>query len=152
MFSERRQLLLLIVVVHSDVCVPRLKRTSPTAYCDCWEKCKCRALIQGNQRARFDLLNRLLVETDLASRPNKRGEHTLLYLMRTVGRQMIEQKAHRAGRAKRSQQPPGAEDDMEKPEHDLEPPTFARRAIERMLADWKSVEGMINTGSTTVNK
>ena len=25
----------------------KLKRTSPTAYCDCWEKCKCRATI-GN--------------------------------------------------------------------------------------------------------
>ena len=23
----------------------KLKRTSPTAYCDCWEKCKCRATI-----------------------------------------------------------------------------------------------------------
>lgn len=25
----------------------KLKRTSPTAYCDCWEKCKCKALIAG---------------------------------------------------------------------------------------------------------
>ncbi|CAG2112429.1 unnamed protein product, partial [Medioppia subpectinata] len=25
----------------------KLKRTSPTAYCDCWEKCKCKALISG---------------------------------------------------------------------------------------------------------
>ena len=27
----------------------KLKRTSPTAYCDCWEKCKCKALIAGKQ-------------------------------------------------------------------------------------------------------
>ena len=25
----------------------KLKRTSPTAYCDCWEKCKCKALVAG---------------------------------------------------------------------------------------------------------
>ena len=27
----------------------KLKRTSPTAYCDCWEKCKCKALVAGNR-------------------------------------------------------------------------------------------------------
>lgn len=27
----------------------RLKRTSPTAYCDCWEKCRCKSLILGSQ-------------------------------------------------------------------------------------------------------
>ena len=27
----------------------KLKRTSPTAYCDCWEKCKCKALVAGKQ-------------------------------------------------------------------------------------------------------
>jgi E3 ubiquitin-protein ligase EDD1 len=33
----------------------KLKRTSPTAYCDCWEKCKCKALVAGNSfRCFFD--------------------------------------------------------------------------------------------------
>ena len=62
----------------------RLKRTSPTAYCDCREKCKCRSLIAGNQAARFDLLNRLLTETSLVKQTNSRGENILLFLVQTV--------------------------------------------------------------------
>lgn len=50
----------------------KLKRTSPTAYCDCWEKCKCRALIAGHQGARYDLLCRLVNSTDLATKINSR--------------------------------------------------------------------------------
>lgn len=50
-----------------------MKRTSPTAYCDCWEKCKCKALIAGQQQPRFELLNRLLTETDLVKLPNSRS-------------------------------------------------------------------------------
>jgi len=49
-----------------------LKRTAPTAYCDCWEKCKCRALVPGSQAARIQLLKKLVSETDLVSRPNGR--------------------------------------------------------------------------------
>ena len=66
----------------------RLKRTSPTAYCDCWEKCRCKALVAGSQTSRQTLLGRLLQETDLAVRPNKRGEHILLFLVKTVARQV----------------------------------------------------------------
>ena len=50
----------------------KLKKTSPTAYCDCWEKCKCRALIAGHQGARYDLLCRLVTSTDLATKINSR--------------------------------------------------------------------------------
>ena len=50
----------------------RLKRTSPTAYCDCWEKCKCKSLIAGNQTARMQLLNKLLADTDLVTVPNSK--------------------------------------------------------------------------------
>lgn len=50
----------------------KLKRTSPTAYCDCWEKCKCKALIQGNQTARYDLLCRLIADTNLVTQHNSR--------------------------------------------------------------------------------
>src|SRR5690606_1663905 len=38
----------------------KLKRTSPTAYCDCWEKCSCKALVAGNEKQREYLLNELL--------------------------------------------------------------------------------------------
>lgn len=50
----------------------RLKRTSPTAYCDCWEKCKCKTLIAGQKAARLDLLYRLLTTTNLVTTPNSR--------------------------------------------------------------------------------
>lgn len=50
----------------------KLKRTSPTAYCDCWEKCKCKALIQGNQQARIELLGCLVKETNLVTKFNSR--------------------------------------------------------------------------------
>ncbi|KAG0715755.1 E3 ubiquitin-protein ligase UBR5 [Chionoecetes opilio] len=70
----------------------KLKKTSPTAYCDCWEKCKCKALKSGHQTARFDLLSRLITETDLVNIANGRGENLLLFLVQTVGRQVTEQK------------------------------------------------------------
>ena len=50
----------------------RMKRTSPTAYCDCWEKCKCKSLIAGQQGPRFELLSRVLTDTDLVTLPNSR--------------------------------------------------------------------------------
>lgn len=140
-----------------------MKRTSPTAYCDCWEKCKCKALIAGQQQPRFELLNRLLTETDLVKLPNSRsvecnhllvdnelklfrffllmliyrrntsnlrhfqvnylfqfflyvlpkerinyhyllcfnrGENILLFLVQTVGRQLIEQRQYRPNRSR----------------------------------------------------
>jgi E3 ubiquitin-protein ligase EDD1 len=58
----------------------KLKRTSPTAYCDCWEKCKCKSLIAGNQNARFDVLCKLISDTDLVTMCNGRGENILLFL------------------------------------------------------------------------
>lgn len=33
------------------------------------------------------------------------------------------------------------------PDHDLEPPRFARRALERLLNDWQAVKAMIMSGS-----
>ena len=39
----------------------------------------------------------------------------------------------------------GGDPDM--PEHDLEPPRFARRALERLLGDWKAVRAMMLTGA-----
>lgn len=37
-----------------------------------------------------------------------------------------------------------SEPDM--PDHDLEPPRFSRRALERLLNDWPAVHGMIMSG------
>lgn len=70
----------------------KLKHTSPTAYCDCWQKCKCKALKAGHQNSRFELLSRLITDTDLVNIPNGRGENILLFLLQTVRRQLKEQK------------------------------------------------------------
>uniref|UniRef100_W8BVH1 HECT-type E3 ubiquitin transferase n=1 Tax=Ceratitis capitata TaxID=7213 RepID=W8BVH1_CERCA len=140
----------------------KLKRTSPTAYCDCWEKCKCKALISGNQSKRFALLCKLASCTDLVTRFNSKGESILLFLIQTVGRQTIEQRQYRAnsrvrnvgssassGTARKSSTI-DLEPDM--PEHDLEPPKFARKALERLLIDWNAVRAMIMTGAEKIEK
>ncbi|OXU30332.1 hypothetical protein TSAR_012971 [Trichomalopsis sarcophagae] len=131
----------------------KLKHTSPTAYCDCWEKCKCKALIAGRQSARYDLLCRLVTSTDLATKINSRGESILLFLVQTVGRQSVEQRQFRsaprqrstsANRKNPSSDRLGADSDM--PDHDLEPPRFSRRALERLLNDWSAVQCTIMSG------
>jgi E3 ubiquitin-protein ligase EDD1 len=38
----------------------------------------------------------------------------------------------------------GADSDM--PDHDLEPPRFSRKALERLLNDWPAVQCMIMSG------
>ncbi|XP_065322106.1 E3 ubiquitin-protein ligase UBR5-like isoform X2 [Gordionus sp. m RMFG-2023] len=145
--------------------VVAFKRSSPTAYCDCWEKCPCKALLPGSQFYRWELLNKMLSvvtkETGIANEgkskkidsnivkdekmeiqgddeycgktniakdeetgikrgdndshhintlensegkmlldglynlPNYKGEHILLYLAQTVGRQVLEQRQYR---------------------------------------------------------
>ncbi|XP_054724980.1 E3 ubiquitin-protein ligase UBR5-like isoform X2 [Uloborus diversus] len=129
----------------------KLKKTSPTAYCDCWEKCKCKALVSGHQSSRYQLLNKLIQDTDLVTFPNSRGESILLFLVQTVGRQSVEHKQYRPSRPRSSapRKTPAstseiAESDM--PEHDLEPPRFSRRALERLLNDWNAVKSTILTG------
>lgn len=127
----------------------KLKRTSPTAYCDCWEKCKCRALLAGHQGMRATLLNRLVTDTDLVTLPNSRGENILLFLVQTVGRQLVEQRQYRPSRSRSSaprkvSNSEMAEPDM--PDHDLEPPRFSRRALERLLNDWSAIRTTIMAG------
>ncbi|XP_015788176.1 E3 ubiquitin-protein ligase UBR5 [Tetranychus urticae] len=128
----------------------KLKKTSPTAYCDCWEKCKCKALIASSQAARHQLLKKILSDTDLVTLPNSRGENILLFLVQTVGRQMVEQRQHRPARSRSSITRKTSEisgnSEAEIPDHDLEPPRFARRALDRILQDWNAVKSMILTG------
>ena len=120
----------------------KIKTSSPTAYCDCWEKCKCKSLIAGDQDKRFELLCKLLTETNLLMYANSRGEHLLLFLVQVVGRQIQEQRNYKRGNTvlrKNLQQPI----DADMPQHDLEPPKFSRRALERILNDWQAVKEMI---------
>lgn len=132
-----------------------LKRTSPTAYCDCWEKCPCKALVTGNTGQREVLLNELLQRTTLINRLNSKGEHLLLFLARTVGRQLIEQESFVRRTKHRPPLPPSttnptaqSESDLKgiTPEHDLEPPRFSRKALEIVLSDWGSVQSLLNVG------
>jgi E3 ubiquitin-protein ligase EDD1 len=135
----------------------KLKRTSPTAYCDCWEKCKCKALIMGNQAVRYELLMRLVKETDLVCLPNSRGESILLFLVQTVGRQNQEQRQFRHTRprtasANSRNKTPSSDIETDMPEHDLEPPRFSRKALECLLGDWKAVQSMIMSGTRDVSE
>lgn len=137
----------------------RLKRTSPTAYCDCWEKCLCKSLIVGLQPARHELFYRLLKTTNLINFPNSRGEHLLMYLAKCVERQAREQRQHwisrrrlnsGSGRTNSSNSNPTVTTSTstsvswdlngglqsgcpEEPDHDLDPPRFARDAFELLL-------------------
>ncbi|CAK9249869.1 unnamed protein product [Sphagnum jensenii] len=128
----------------------KLKRTSPTAYCDCWEKCKCKALISGCQPSRYALLKRIIAETDLVTYPNSRGENILLFLVQTVGRQMIEQRQYRPSRSRSSMTRKTPDSigniETEMPDHDLEPPRFARKALDKILSDWNAIKAMVLSG------
>ncbi|XP_041104642.1 E3 ubiquitin-protein ligase UBR5 isoform X5 [Polyodon spathula] len=126
----------------------KLKRTSPTAYCDCWEKCKCKTLIAGQKSARLDLLYRLLTTTNLVTVPNSRGEHLLLFLVQTVARQTVEHCQYRPPRIREDRNRKAANaEDSDMPDHDLEPPRFAQLALERVLQDWNALKSMIMFGS-----
>uniref|UniRef100_A0A8C2LDK8 E3 ubiquitin-protein ligase UBR5 n=1 Tax=Cricetulus griseus TaxID=10029 RepID=A0A8C2LDK8_CRIGR len=126
----------------------KLKRTSPTAYCDCWEKCKCKTLIAGQKSARLDLLYRLLTATNLVTLPNSRGEHLLLFLVQTVARQTVEHCQYRPPRIREDRNRKTASpEDSDMPDHDLEPPRFAQLALERVLQDWNALRSMIMFGS-----
>lgn len=96
----------------------------------------------GHQAARYELLCKLVTQTDLVKFANSRGESILLFLVQTVGRQSVEQRQYRTARprsasAASSRKTPSSDIDGDVPEHDLEPPRFARKALERLLLDWQ---------------
>lgn len=66
--------------------------SSPTAYCDCWEKCKCKSLIAGDQQARLRLFDLLVANTNLLGLSTVRSEHLIIYLVQILARQVQEQK------------------------------------------------------------
>ena len=74
--------------------------------------------------------------------------------MQTVGRQSIEQRQFRSAPRQRSssgnRKNPSSDgngaDSPDMPDHDLEPPRFSRRALERLLNDWPAVQCTIMSG------
>ena len=132
-----------------------LKQTPHTAYCDCWKKCKCKSVKAGPQNARFELLRRLIEETDLVNYSNGRGENLLLFLLQTVRRQVKEQKEWLADRASyprkvvsKDESDHHMSDNGGSPADNggLEPPKFSRKALEYLFDDWRAVRAMIMTG------
>jgi E3 ubiquitin-protein ligase EDD1 len=77
-----------------------------------------------------------------------RGEHLLLFLARTVGRQLsVQDNFVRINSKMRWQQEAvGAPTDQNVPEHDLKPPKFARKAFEHLLGDWSAVRSLLKVG------
>lgn len=96
------------------------------------------------------MLCRLVTETHLVELPNARGENILLFLVQTVGRQLIEQRQFHAGTRPRgasaTRKAPSSDVEVDMPDHDLEPPRFSRRALERLLNDWAAVRAVIMSG------
>jgi len=73
----------------------------------------------------------------------------LLFLVQTVGRQHLEQRQFTRrirSTVVRKSSANTADVDPAMPEHDLEPPKFAKKALERVLADWTAVKSMLLTG------
>lgn len=161
----------------------RLKRTSPTAYCDCWEKCRCQSLVAGAQAPRHELFYQLLQGTKLIRLLNSRNEHLLLFLVKCVERQLREQKQFRPSRRRigsvsgrttgasasgtgsstgtvltsqgaswdcpREGNQGGASADTEEPDHDLDPPRFARTALELALDCPIAVHSVLSLDANT---
>ncbi|CAD5229165.1 unnamed protein product [Bursaphelenchus okinawaensis] len=121
----------------------KLKRTSPTAYCDCWEKCGCKALVSGNVDQREELLKLLLKETNLINLLSSKGEHLTLFLARALGRQTVEQENF-PRRAKLRAATQNTNENI--PEHDLDPPKFSGVALNLLLTKWESVKSVLQVG------
>ena len=139
----------------------KIKASSPTAYCDCWEKCKCKSLIAGDQEKRFKLLDKLLIETNLLTISNNKSESLLIYLVQTVGRQIQEQKNYKrhVGSSRRTAYTENSSSNSstgigDMPQHDLDPPKFCRRALERVFSDWYSIKQifLFNSSNNQVNE
>ncbi|CAD5234617.1 unnamed protein product [Bursaphelenchus xylophilus] len=124
----------------------KLKRTSPTAYCDCWEKCGCKALVSGNIDQREELLKLLLKDTNLINSLNSKGEHLILFLTRALGRQLVEQENF-PRRTKLRSTTQATSDNV--PEHDLDPPKFTGAALQLLLNQWESVKSVLKVGLKT---
>lgn len=72
-----------------------LKRTSPTAYCDCWEASHCKCLISGDQEMRVKLFKYLIDNIELFSNYcNERWDILVSFLLYTDSRSLLNTKAN----------------------------------------------------------
>lgn len=77
----------------------------------------------------------------------------MLFLIQTVSRQITEQREYcpkgiePCPSKRRAQAVTKGETRF--PDHDLEPPKFARRALELIIQEWSAVKNMVLSGSKT---
>ena len=116
------------------------KRSSPKAYCDCWQGSKCHALATGGTYERKSLLSKLLGMTELGVQVNSRQQHLLGVLAATVVRQQKEQNNYTGSSAYRSSRSHVSENI---PVYDLPPPKFAQKALAMVLENWACVRAQI---------
>lgn len=88
----------------------------------------------------------ILSDTDLVTLPNSKGENILLFLVQTVGRQIQEQRQHLPSRVRTKKTNEANSENQITPDHNLDPPKFARKALDKILQDWNAVKSMILTG------
>lgn len=99
-------------------------------------------MIAGNQHTREALIKALLKDTNLIKCLNNKGEHLLLFLARSVGRQLVEQES--APRRKLRASTTTSTENV--PENDLDPPKFAITALQLFLGNWSAVKSIIEVG------
>ena len=78
------------------------------------------------------------------------GEHILLFLTKTVARQSSEQGQYISNKSSDSKSRSANVRSIGTPAlpaHDLEPPKFAKLALEHTLKDWKALRSMLMFGS-----
>ncbi|XP_063690395.1 E3 ubiquitin-protein ligase UBR5-like isoform X2 [Bolinopsis microptera] len=127
----------------------KLKTLSHTAYCDCWVKGPCCALVAGDQEVRMSLFKQLLKDTNFSELHNDKGEPLLFTLVQTVIRQVRELRKAQSAQSFRARE---SRRDTAAPPTNLDPPKFCNEALKIVLADYKAVKAMLIEGCSEKHK
>ncbi|KAL5247971.1 hypothetical protein ACHWQZ_G017216 [Mnemiopsis leidyi] len=127
----------------------KLKTLSHTAYCDCWVKGPCCALVAGDQDVRMSLFKQLLKDTNFSELHNYKGEPLLFTLVQTVIRQVRELRKAQSAQSFRARE---SRRDAAAPPTNLDPPKFCNDALKIVLADYKAVKAMLMEGCADKHK
>ncbi|CAI8024034.1 E3 ubiquitin-protein ligase UBR5 [Geodia barretti] len=116
------------------------KKASPTAYCDCWERCNCRCLAQTPDSTRLALLQKLMSNTTLANKFD--GSHqSLLAALLTMASHQSRAQSHWSMIRSSSLHSRSRHEDM--PVYNLRPPKFAPKALAAVVEDWQCVKSAV---------
>ena len=121
------------------------KKASPTAYCDCWERCHCKCLAQTPDTTRLTLLQKLMATTPLANKvlrmsvtcqlnlpsclpPQLDSSHqSILAVLLTMVTHQSRAQSHWSTIRSSSMHSHSRHEDT--PVHNLRPPKFAPKAL-----------------------